>query len=124
MRFKTVICFISLSLLPFFVNAQFTIRGKIFVAESKEALPFVPVLIKGTTIGIQTDFDGNYTLKTSTLGDSLIASYVGYKRMARAINKKLQDQEINFPLVSDEGISLDEVTVKAGENPAHRIIRN
>jgi hypothetical protein len=124
MRFKTVICFISFSLFPFFVNAQFTIHGKIFVAESKEALPFVPVLIKGTTIGIQTDFDGNYTLKTSTLGDSLIASYVGYKRMARAINKKLPEQEINFPLVSDEGISLEEVTVKAGENPAHRIIRN
>lgn len=102
---------------------NYTIKGKIFNAESKEPLPFVPVIIKGTTIGAQTDFDGNFVIKTPKLGDSLIATYVGYKRLARKINKSLPEQEINMPMVN-EGLALEEVTVKAGENPAHRIIRN
>ncbi len=110
--------------LPFVLNAQYTIRGKVFSIENKEALPFVPVLIKGTTIGAQADFDGNFIIKTSKLGDSVVASYVGYKRLARPINKNLTEQDINFPLESVGGLALDEVVVKAGENPAHRIVRN
>ena len=109
---------------PFFLNAQFTIRGKVFAAENKELLPFVPLIIKGTTAGAQANFDGNYIIKTNILGDSVVAIYVGYKRMARPINKNLAEQFINFPLESVGGLALDEVVVKAGDNPAHRIIRN
>lgn len=124
MRFKIAACVCILTLLPFICRAQYTIRGKVFADGSKEALPFVPVLIKGTTIGAQTDFDGNYVIATTQLGDSIIASYVGYKRLARAINKNATTQEINFALADVGGIALDEVVVNAGENPAHRIIRN
>ena len=113
-------------LLALLVKTQaqtYIIKGKVYNAENKEALPFVPLLIKGTTIGAQTDFDGNFVIKTPKLGDSLIATYVGYKRIARKINRNLLVQEINMPM-NNEGLALDEVTVKAGENPAHRIIRN
>jgi hypothetical protein len=102
---------------------SYTIKGKVFNAENKEGLPFVPVLIKGTAIGTQTDFDGNFVIKTSKLGDSLVATYFGFKRMVRKINPDLLIQEINMPM-KNEGLALEEVTVKAGENPAHRIIRN
>lgn len=118
---KSLIFFLFL---PFFLNAQFTIRGKIFAADNKEALPFVPIIIKGTNFGAQADFDGNFIIKATKLGDSVVATYVGYKRMARAINKNLAVQEINFPLENVGGVALDEVVVKAGDNPAHRIIRN
>ncbi len=101
----------------------YTIKGKVFNTENKEGLPFVPVLIKGTSSGAQTDFDGNFVIKTSQLGDSLIATYFGYKRMVRKINPDLLIQEINMPM-KNEGMALEEVTVKAGENPANRIIRN
>jgi len=60
-------------------SQSYTITGKVFDAESKEPLPFVPVLIKGTTIGGTTDFDGNYSITTTKLGDSIVATYVGYK---------------------------------------------
>ncbi|MGZ3883580.1 MAG: DUF5686 family protein [Bacteroidia bacterium] len=102
---------------------QLIIKGRVFNAENKEALPFVPVIIKGTNIGTQTDIDGHFVIRSDKPGDSLIATYVGFKRCARAINRKLSSQEINIPL-SSEGIALLEVTVKAGENPANRIIRN
>lgn len=104
--------------------AQFTIHGKVFSASNKEPLPFVPVVIKGTGAGTQTDVDGNFIIKTNTLGDSLIAQYIGYKRTARPIKKGVSQQEINLAMEEDSGIQLEEVTVVMGENPAHRIIRN
>lgn len=101
---------------------QYTITGKVFDAESKEPLPFVPVILKGTTVGGTTDFDGNYSITTSVQADSIVASYVSYRKLGRAL-KRGENQTINMPLVL-EGINLLEVIVKAGENPAHRIIRN
>ncbi|HOZ88368.1 MAG TPA: carboxypeptidase-like regulatory domain-containing protein, partial [Bacteroidia bacterium] len=124
MRFRSALWFIILILLPFVAAAQFTIKGKVFSIENKEALPFVAIIIKGTNVGAQTDFDGNFIIKSPVQGDSLIASYVGYKRMSRPINKNLKEQEINFPLTNAEGVSLEEVVVVAGDNPAHRIVRN
>ncbi|MBS1635071.1 MAG: carboxypeptidase-like regulatory domain-containing protein [Bacteroidetes bacterium] len=100
----------------------YTIRGKVYNSETKEPLPFVPVLIKGTTTGMSTDFDGNFSITTDKLGDSLVAVYVGYQRLAKPILRG-QNQEVNMPLVL-EGVNLMEVVVKAGENPAWRIIRN
>jgi hypothetical protein len=122
MRFKSVLGLIFVFNALHF-NAQYTIKGKIFSVTNKEPLPFVAVLIKGTNYGAQTDFDGNFIIKTPKLGDSIVASYVGYRRLSRPINKSLKEQEINFPLSNTEGVSLDEVVVLGGDNPAHRIIR-
>ncbi|WP_317899017.1 DUF5686 and carboxypeptidase-like regulatory domain-containing protein [Aurantibacillus circumpalustris] len=109
-------------LFPLVQRAQYIISGKVFATSDKEALPFVSVIIKGTTIGAQTDFDGNFTINSPKMGDSLVAIYVGYKRLSRPL-KKTERQTVNFPMEST-GFSLDEVVINAGENPAHRIIRN
>ena len=119
-HFNSFLILIFISISSFAQN--YTITGKVFDAESKEPLPFVPVLIKGTTVGATTDFDGNYSITTSKLGDSIVSSYVSYKKLVRAI-KRGESQTVNMPMVL-EGVNLLEVVVKAGENPAHRIIRN
>ncbi len=124
MKLKAPAFVIGLWLCSLAAMAQYTIKGKVFAADSKEPLPFVPVLIKGTNFGGQTDFDGNYSISASKLGDSVIAAYVGYKRTARPINKNLNAQEVNIPMKDEGGIALDEIVVSSGENPAHRIIRN
>src|SRR4051812_48803930 len=119
MKCKGFASLIVFLLIPFFMEAQYVIRGKVFAADDKEALPFVSIIIKGTTIGVQTDFDGHFTLNSPKMGDSLVATYVGYKRLARPLNKSLKEQDINFPLSNEGGLQLDEVVIKAGENPAH-----
>jgi hypothetical protein len=119
-HFHSFLILIFISISSFAQN--YTISGKVFDAESKEPLPFVPVLIKGTTVGATTDFDGNYSITTSKLGDSIVSSYVSYKKLVRVI-KRGESQTVNMPMVL-EGVNLLEVVVKAGENPAHRIIRN
>ncbi|RME19294.1 MAG: carboxypeptidase-like regulatory domain-containing protein, partial [Bacteroidetes bacterium] len=118
-----VLLFTGIMLSFSFAQETYTITGKVFDASTKEPLPFVPIIIHNTTIGTQTDFDGNFIIKTNKIGDSLIAVYVGYKRLSRPIQKGIYQQNINMPMEL-EGVALEEITVKAGENPAHRIIRN
>ncbi|MFD2789394.1 TonB-dependent receptor P3 [Arenibacter antarcticus] len=42
-------------------------------------LPGVNILVKGTTSGTQTDFDGNFVIMGST-GQSLLFTYIGQKK--------------------------------------------
>ncbi|MGZ3862447.1 MAG: DUF5686 family protein [Bacteroidia bacterium] len=105
------------------IFSQYTITGKVFDVETKEPIPFATLLIKGTTTGASTDFDGNFSITTEKTGDSLQIAYIGYNRRTIKI-KRGQNQNLNIPLQAlKEGLNLDEVVVKAGENPAHRIIR-
>ena len=54
--------FIVLFLLPVTIFAQQTISGNVTEAATGSPLPGVDVIIKGTTRGTATDFDGNYSL--------------------------------------------------------------
>ncbi|WP_158651264.1 SusC/RagA family TonB-linked outer membrane protein [Pseudotamlana carrageenivorans] len=71
-------------------------------------LPGATVLLKGTTAGTSTDFDGNYSIEAKT-GDVLVYSFVGYttKNVTVAASNK-----INVTLLEDAE-SLDEVVVTA-----------
>jgi len=100
---------------------EFVVKGKVTDANSGDPIPFVNVLYQGTNIGATTDFDGNYTIKTHTPSDSLIASYIGYRRKAKVV-AKVASQVINFQM-EEEATSLQEFVVYAGENPAFEILR-
>lgn len=54
-----------------------TVTGKITSVDDGEALPGVNVVLKGTTIGTVTDFDGNYTLSISDQNAVLVFSFIG-----------------------------------------------
>jgi hypothetical protein len=100
---------------------QTIIKGKVTDAESGDPIPFVNVYFKGTEIGTTTDFDGYYILKSTSPTDSLIASYIGYIKRAKAFEKGKENQ-INFQL-TPELFRLDEFVVYPGENPAFEILR-
>jgi hypothetical protein len=104
------------------VYAQETIiKGKVTDAETGEALPFVNVFYKGTVSGVSTDFDGYYQIRSAAPNDSLVASYIGYLPKTKHV-KKGESQTINFQLSADV-VTLGEVVVFAGENPAFPVIR-
>ena len=98
-----------------------TVSGKVTDAMSGDPIPYANVLFKGTTIGTTTDFDGKFLIKTSSPTDSLLASYIGYHSKVKSV-KKGSTQVINFQLEEDV-ISLKEVVVLSGENPAFEILR-
>ena len=85
-----------MTLLALFVLACFTvvqaqtvqITGKVTLAEDGSPIPGVAIVVKGTTIGTSTDFDGNYTLAVSKDATALLFSYVGMKTQEVAIAGK------------------------------------
>lgn len=111
-----------LLILPLLSQAQQTVvKGKVTDAASGDPIPFANVIFANTTIGETTDFDGNFTIRTSTPGDTLVASYIGYKFKKKIVSKG-KEQVINFQL--DEDVTnLQEVVFLAGENPAFEILR-
>ena len=103
------------------VFAQTTkVSGKIVDAISREPLPFVNVLLKGTKSAANSDIEGHYTVSTTDRCDSLIVSYIGYNRVARAVKSGIT-QEINIGL--QQGIELATVEILPGENPALRVLK-
>ena len=118
------LCFILLLLAwVSVVEAQTTkVRGKVVDAETGEPMPLVSIVFVGTTIGVTTDFDGNYDIETREEVSEIMASFVSYERQTVAI-KKGAFNTIDFKLVPIV-THLDEVKVKPGDNPAHAILRN
>lgn len=53
-----------------------------------QPLPMATIVEKGTTNGIQSDFDGNFTLKVTDLSQTLVVSFVGYLSTEVALNGK------------------------------------
>lgn len=66
-----------LAFVPILSFAQNTVNGTVTEQTSSLPLPGVNVVVKGTTTGTATDFDGKYQLNVNT-GDVLVFSYVGY----------------------------------------------
>ncbi|MDG3580864.1 SusC/RagA family TonB-linked outer membrane protein [Galbibacter pacificus] len=71
-------------------------------------LPGANVVVKGTSNGTQTDFDGNYSIQAST-GDVLVFSFVGQKTEERTVGAA---SSIDVTLGQDAQ-ALDEVVVTA-----------
>ena len=97
-------------LLALFVQISFaqekTVTGT--VSDASGPLPGVSVLVKGTTNGTDTDFNGKYTIKVKS-GDVLRFSYVGYKAVEKTVGLS---NTINVTLVEDENV-LDEIVLTA-----------
>jgi len=84
-------------------------------------MPFVNIVIPGTTIGTLTDFSGNYSLEFKQKCDSVSAFLIGYSRSTKKIlyNKF---QTTDFELIP-QNLNLPEVTIKYTGNPADVLIK-
>lgn len=86
------------------VKAQ-TVTGT--VSDETGPLPGASVLVKGTTNGTQTDFDGNYAINVTDNNAVLVFSYIGFKTVEVPVNGQTT---INLTLEEDAA-ALDEVVV-------------
>ncbi|QLE02192.1 TonB-dependent receptor [Galbibacter sp. BG1] len=75
--------------------------------ENNTPLPGANVVVKGTTNGTQTDFDGNYTITVPSNDAVLVFSYIGYNSQEISVSGK---SSIDVTLQPDIA-SLDEVVV-------------
>ncbi|WP_149304868.1 SusC/RagA family TonB-linked outer membrane protein [Pareuzebyella sediminis] len=84
-----------------------TVTGTI-IDQDGIPLPGVSILVKNTTRGVQSDFDGNYTIQASE-GEVLVFSYLGQKTEQRTINSS---NTLNVQMEQDAQ-ALEEVVVTA-----------
>lgn len=84
------------------------ITGQI-VDETGEPLIGVNVLVKGSSTGVITDFDGNYTITVSGANPVLQFSYIGYKSQDVALKGQAT---VNLTMVTDTQV-IEEVVVTA-----------
>lgn len=85
---------------------QRTIHGTVTDAATGETLIGANVIVKDTTLGTVTDFDGNYTLKVPEGYDMISFSYTGYQVLDVELTNS---DEVNAALVAGE--LLEEVIV-------------
>lgn len=95
---------LSLLLVSFQALAQRQVTGKITDGETGEGVPGASVIIKGTTTGTISDFDGNYTINVDD-GSTLVISFVGYTTAEVAVGaRSVVDVSLSTDLVALEEI--------------------
>lgn len=77
------------------------------VTDGQFPLPGVNILVKNTSNGTTTDFDGNYALDNLSASDVIVFSYVGYKTQEITVGNQ---STVNVVLVEDAA-ALDEVVI-------------
>ncbi|WP_299437902.1 SusC/RagA family TonB-linked outer membrane protein [uncultured Aquimarina sp.] len=97
-----------LMLVTHFMNAQErSISGNVSSSIDNLSLPGVNVVIKNTTNGVQTDFDGNYAIKASK-GQVIVFSFIGMKDVEVIID---DNTTINVKMEEDVA-ALEEIVIE------------
>jgi hypothetical protein len=105
------------------------ISGKTSDELTGDPLPFVSVVLKGTTTGTISDASGKYRIETNVKAAEIVFSFIGYESLSRSITPgKVQTVNVSLKLSS---INLDEVIVtyekkayKNKGNPAVELIQH
>ena len=102
--FTLLVCVFSSAI----IYAQRTVTGKVTDAGSIP-LAGASIIVKGTSSGASTDFDGNFSITIEGDNDILVISYVGFKTTEVAVGNQTV---INITLEEDAE-SLGEVVITA-----------
>ncbi|MFP4555838.1 MAG: DUF5686 family protein [Bacteroidales bacterium] len=102
--------------------AQYTLKGKIVDKETGAPLPFVNIVYNEEGQGLTTNIDGIFIIDTSTPISKLKVSYVGYKQTMAEVTTNDYHKQMVIGL-SPLAYSIEEVVIKPGVNPAHRVIK-
>jgi len=115
--------FIFLVFLLQFPVALFTQNstGTVYDAKTKQVLAFVNIVTNNSRVGTATDIDGKFTIYSSDKIEFIQLTYVGYEPQIVYIQNSNTPLKVYLEKTTHE---LEEVVIVAGENPAHRIIKN
>jgi hypothetical protein len=98
-----VMLFVSATLL-----GQTKITGTV-VDESNQSLPGASILEKGTMNGTETDFDGKFSLNTTSNSGVLVVSFIGYKTVELSFSSTKSN--VGTIQLEEGGSILDEIII-------------
>lgn len=88
-------------------SQQYEIKGKVTDAATGLPLSGVNIALKNSKVGIQTDFDGNFTFSKIPSGSKVVFSYIGYSNFEVVVSK---NETLTVTLKEDKN-ALEEVVV-------------
>lgn len=101
--------------------AQKTIvHGVVIDKLTKDSIAFASIVFHNTTTGTSSNEFGRFSIETTKKTDSIIVSYIGYKKQTVKINRNETQQVEVF--LDPENYNLSEVTIKPKRNPAFRVL--
>ena len=83
------------------------VTGTVTEASTGQPLPGVNVIVKNTSVGTSTDFDGKFTLNSVSLNSTLVVSYVGFQTQEITVS----DTKSLSIALQEDAESLNEVVV-------------
>lgn len=121
MKMRRSLLFLTLWFISNSTFAQFSLKGIVVDKETGSPLPFVSVVYNDQGQGLTTGLDGTFELTTPQPVNLLKFSFIGYDNYSLSILPKSYNSRIVVGL-SPISYSIEEVVIKPGINPAHRII--
>ena len=100
-----ILTFIAILFTTFGFSQNKTVTGT--VSDNSGPIPGVTVMVKGTTNGVITDFDGKYVIPNVSAEDVLVFSYIGLKSVERIVGQ----QDTIDVIMEEDAQALEEVVV-------------
>ena len=94
--------------------ASITVKGQVTSAEDGLGMPGASIVVKGTSAGTITDFDGNYEIEVDN-GATLVFSFMGYKSQEHKAVPHLSVTLQSDAIMMQEVVSLGYSSVKKAE---------
>ncbi len=129
--YRSIASIITLIVLSTSISAQGVtkVSGKVYDDETGEALAFVNVIFKGTSVGTATDLDGYFEIESRFVSDSLCANFLGFEEKCVYIPKEEKTRNLEIRL-SKKQLQLKNVVIVAKKgryskknNPAVDLMR-
>ena len=78
----TLLLLLFLNVIAVFSQNIGTIKGRVIDAQTRESLPFVSIIVEGTTIGDSSKENGEFTIENVPLGYvKVVVSFLGYQTL-------------------------------------------
>ncbi|ANW96812.1 SusC/RagA family TonB-linked outer membrane protein [Wenyingzhuangia fucanilytica] len=108
MKLKKSITLIALLFfnMALFAQENYSLTGTVLSGTDNSPIPGANVIIKGTSTGTISDFDGNYQI-TVKKGDVIVLSYLGFKTQEIVVS----DQKKISTKLQEDSSELDEVVI-------------
>lgn len=102
--FNSLPWFILIILLTISINTfgqSILVKGKVTSSEDGTSMPGINVVVKGTTTGVATDVEGNYSINVPDRNGTLVFSFIGYITEEISIaNRSLIDVSLKLEITN------------------------
>ncbi|WP_416446099.1 TonB-dependent receptor [Leeuwenhoekiella sp. A16] len=113
MKKVTNLLVVALLMFTAFTFAQGTISGTVIDGDASTPLPGVNIIVQGTSQGVTTDFDGNFSVSVSKQSGTLSISYVGFTT-----------KQVPFEVSNGESLDLGEIVLEVNAASLDEVIVN